>query len=38
MNNHLRIVKMIGVGDKGKIHKETVGVLMGALLPTFLHK
>ncbi len=25
---------MIGVGDKGRIHKETVGVLMGI----FLHK
>ncbi len=29
INNPLRIVKMIGVGDKGRIHKETVGVLMG---------
>ncbi len=34
INDHLRVVKMIGVGDEGKIHKETVGVLMGI----FLHK
>ncbi len=35
MNNHLRIVKMIGVGDKGKLHKETVGVLMSIFSSIF---